>query len=235
MARRAKDASAVSLSSRIVPVLGAGRHRRAKRGACLMEYTSVIAGERFTDAPPCTDPVLAALARAVNDYIGDASRQRLAPLAARLSVLRDRGIEYEDAIVRRAVLTALPYAADQARRRLLLIALFGRDRAARGVTRGFDEQMLDLDSQLALLGAGPSVRADDVAAAAAVVASSPVDTADNLRRGAPRTIELAVATIAAHADDAAELLYRLLADCVEEAPAVTVEVTGGVPAGHSTF
>jgi hypothetical protein len=61
-------------------------HLGPEDGACLMEYTSVLAGEPFSDTPRCTDPTLAALARFVNDVTSDNGRQRLAPLAPRLAV-----------------------------------------------------------------------------------------------------------------------------------------------------
>jgi hypothetical protein len=69
-----------------LPLLGAGMHLSPEDGACLMEYTSVLAGERFSDNPRCTDPTLATLARFVNDATSDGGRQRLAPLAPRLTV-----------------------------------------------------------------------------------------------------------------------------------------------------
>ncbi len=65
-----------------IPVLGRGAHLRPEWGACLMEYVSVLAGERFSDAPRCTHPALAALARRVNDRTDDQeARSRLALLA----------------------------------------------------------------------------------------------------------------------------------------------------------
>src|SRR5881398_3642637 len=107
-----------------MPILTPGRHRRPRRGACLMEYTSLLAGERFSDSPACTDPVPAALARAVNDYTGETARQRLAPLAGDLTTARGGGEEMARRIARRAVLTALPYASGD-RRRVLVVALLG--------------------------------------------------------------------------------------------------------------
>jgi hypothetical protein len=69
-----------------LPLLSAGLHLNPEDGACLMEYTSVLAGQRFTDHPGCTDPTLATLARLVNDAISDDGRPRLAALAPRLAV-----------------------------------------------------------------------------------------------------------------------------------------------------
>ena len=51
-----------------------------------MEYVSVLAGERFSDRPSCTAPVLAWLAQRVNDAVSDDGRPELAlraPLLAR--------------------------------------------------------------------------------------------------------------------------------------------------------
>jgi hypothetical protein len=63
-----------------LPVLSAGRHRNAKRGACFMEYASYLAGERWSDRPGCTHPSLASLARLVNDLTSDGARGRLSVL-----------------------------------------------------------------------------------------------------------------------------------------------------------
>ena len=60
-----------------LPRLGAGRHRTPRRGACFMEFASYLAGERWSDHPQCTDTVLGALARAVNDLVSDGRRQEL--------------------------------------------------------------------------------------------------------------------------------------------------------------
>ena len=63
-----------------VPVLARGRHRTPRRGACFMEFASFLAGERWSDHPACTHPLLGLLARQVNDQISDAGRQQLTPL-----------------------------------------------------------------------------------------------------------------------------------------------------------
>ena len=63
-----------------LPILSAGRHRSAKRGACFMEYASYLAGERWSDRPACTHPSLASLARLVNDLTSDDARGGLSEL-----------------------------------------------------------------------------------------------------------------------------------------------------------
>jgi hypothetical protein len=71
-----------------IPVLSRGRHWTPRRGACFMEYASVLAGERWSDHPKCTHPLLAELARQVNDRISDAERQRLTRLVPSVVGLR---------------------------------------------------------------------------------------------------------------------------------------------------
>ena len=63
-----------------VPILSRGKHRSPKRGACFMEFASYLAGERWSDHPSCTHPLLAQLARQVNDSLSDGDRQQLVPL-----------------------------------------------------------------------------------------------------------------------------------------------------------
>ncbi len=72
-----------------VPVLSRGRHRSPRRGACFMEFASFLAGERWSDHPSCTHPLLAQLARQVNDSLSDGERQLLVPLIP--SVVGRRG------------------------------------------------------------------------------------------------------------------------------------------------
>ena len=67
--------------------LQAGRHQHPDDGTCLMEYVSMLAGQPFTDAPRCTEPLVAELARMVNDGIGEEARSTLISLAPRLAQL----------------------------------------------------------------------------------------------------------------------------------------------------
>ena len=66
-----------------MPVLSRGKHRSPSRGACFMEYTSVLAGEPFGDGPRCVDGELAAVLRGANDKLTDAERPLLVPLLGR--------------------------------------------------------------------------------------------------------------------------------------------------------
>jgi len=60
--------------------LSRGRHAGPGDGACAMELASALAGEPWSDHPACVHPVLAAIARAVNDGTGEAGRSTLAAL-----------------------------------------------------------------------------------------------------------------------------------------------------------
>lgn len=64
----------------MMPVLSPGSHRSPRKGACFMELASYLAGEAWSDRPGCTHPLLAALARDVNDQVSAHTRQGLAPL-----------------------------------------------------------------------------------------------------------------------------------------------------------
>lgn len=195
-----------------LPILKPGRHRRPEQGACVMELTAVLSGERFSDHPRCTDPTLAAVARAVNDYSSEAARQRLSVFAPELSTAAPAGVAAAAAIVRRCVLTAMPYSSGT-RRRVLLVALFGADRASAGRGRGFDTDMLDFDTQQALLEAEHTMRTQ-TGEASAFLQEWTSSTAEVIGRGAPRAVELAVMTVAAEAVRSDDILYSLLADCL---------------------
>lgn len=68
-------------STEFLPLLSQGKHRRPRNGACVMEYASYLAGERWSDHPACTHPLLGELARQVNDFISDEARQALVELS----------------------------------------------------------------------------------------------------------------------------------------------------------
>jgi hypothetical protein len=60
-----------------VTYLSVGTHLAPADGACLMEVVSRAAGETWSDSPTCTHPLLAHLARLVNDASSDPARQTL--------------------------------------------------------------------------------------------------------------------------------------------------------------
>ena len=76
-----------------------------------MELASYLAGERWSAHPTCTHPLLAALARDVNDHIGDASLAGLAVLAPSLIGLAGDDPRLDARIALLCAQTALPVAA----------------------------------------------------------------------------------------------------------------------------
>ena len=105
-----------------LPVLSAGKHRSAKRGACFMEYASYLAGERWSDRPSCTHPSLAALARLVNDLSEDATRSRLGILIPSVVGLNGDDPRVTIIVCSLAASAALPVAS-LSRQRALAAAL----------------------------------------------------------------------------------------------------------------
>lgn len=79
------DITAEGRSEPVPAVLGRGAHLAPDDGTCLMEAVSVAARLPWSDAPPCTHPVVAQLARLVNDATTDAGRQHLAALVPALA------------------------------------------------------------------------------------------------------------------------------------------------------
>ncbi|GAA0975129.1 hypothetical protein GCM10009555_032470 [Acrocarpospora macrocephala] len=94
-----------------VPLLGKGKHRNPRKGACFMEFASYLAGEKWSDHPSCTHPLLAGLARLVNDHTTDENRQLLAPLIPSVIGLTGDDPRIEVAIALRCATTALPVVA----------------------------------------------------------------------------------------------------------------------------
>lgn len=106
-----------------IPILSAGRHRTPRQGACFMEFASYLAGERWSDHPACTHPLLAALARDVNDLTSDASRDALMPLVHRVIGLDSADPHLPAVIGMRAVAAALPVASAERQQALAVGAL----------------------------------------------------------------------------------------------------------------
>ena len=89
-----------------LPVLSRGKHRNPSKGACFLEYTSLLAGEAFSDSPACVDRELAAVLRHANDLLSDADRPRLVPLLGRAVGLVVRAPEAADGWAARPGMTA---------------------------------------------------------------------------------------------------------------------------------
>ncbi|MFI6503269.1 hypothetical protein [Nonomuraea typhae] len=114
-----------------MPVLSRGRHRNPKRGACFMELASYLAGERWSDHPACTHPLLAALARLVNDNTGDDNRNGLAELVPSIIGLTGDDLRVDAAVALRCATTALPVAAAERQLALAVSVLAAEEMRAR--------------------------------------------------------------------------------------------------------
>lgn len=101
-----------------LPVLSRGKHRSARKGACFMEMASVLANEPWSDHPRCTHPLLAHLARMVNDHTSDANRGELAVLIPSVVGLRGGGLAWAVDVTAAVALQAIPDVPEPSQRAL---------------------------------------------------------------------------------------------------------------------
>src|SRR6478735_3769673 len=109
-----------------VPVLSRGRHRSPRKGACFMEMASFLAGERWSDHPECTHPVLATLARCVNDMLDETHRQRLVTMIPEVVGLNPHDPRVAAALVLTTARAALPVAAEE-RQNVMALAILNAE------------------------------------------------------------------------------------------------------------
>jgi hypothetical protein len=101
-----------------LPVLGRGKHRNPRKGACFMEMASVLADEPWSDAPTCTHPLLAHLARMVNDATSDAHRGDLAVLIPDVVGVRGGGLAWEVSFAAAVAAHAIRHVPEETERAL---------------------------------------------------------------------------------------------------------------------
>ena len=116
----------------LLPILSPGKHRSPRTGACFMELASLLAGERWSDHPACTHPLLAALARHVNDHTSDAGRQRLAELIPSVIGLTGEDLHIDARMALRSATMALPVVTAE-RQRVMAISVLTCDRVLAGL------------------------------------------------------------------------------------------------------
>jgi hypothetical protein len=116
----------------LVPVLSPGKHRSARQGACFMELASYLAGERWSDHPACTHPLLAALARDVNDYTSDAGRARLVKLVPSVIGLIGGDLRLDARIALVCARMALPVVA-AGRQQVMAVSVLTCERMLAGL------------------------------------------------------------------------------------------------------
>jgi hypothetical protein len=112
----------------LMPVLSRGKHRTARSGGCFMEFASYLAGESWSDHPNCTHPLLASLARMVNDCSSDYARSRLVPLIPDVIGLTSDDPRKGIMVALRSAACALPVVAAE-RQRALAVGILACERA----------------------------------------------------------------------------------------------------------
>ncbi|GLW20159.1 hypothetical protein Mame01_02020 [Microbispora amethystogenes] len=209
-----------------MPMLSRGKHRNPSKGACFMEFASYLAGERWSDHPSCTHPLLAGLARLVNDHTSDAARPRLAGLIPSVIGLTGDDPRLDARIALCAATAALPVVAHE-RQLAMAVSIFSAEHVLAEV-EGRSPRDLDPRSREALAQVPEAARwARDFGRGVRV---SP----KGFRRyAAPNTVQLAVRGIAqACVPDPDTLLRDLLAGAVEDC--WTLLRGGAEPAGPVT-
>lgn len=193
----------------LVPILSRGKHRSPKKGACFMELASFLAGERWSDHPSCTHPLLATLARDVNDHVSDGARTWLAPLVPEVIALTSSDPRVYGWIARDAALAALPVASAEKQG----VAAVGLLRCEWYLAQLDGRQSYDLTPQTqTALDHAPQAR--DWARRFAILGAGSIDRFQ--RRSAPVIVHSAVAAIAtACVPDAERRLVDLLATTIE--------------------
>ncbi|WP_245646805.1 hypothetical protein [Microtetraspora niveoalba] len=191
-----------------MPLLSRGKHRNPSKGACFMELASFLAGERWSDHPACTHPLLAGLARLVNDHTTDAARPLLAPLIPSVIGLTGDDPRIDARIALRCATSALPVVSHE---RQLALAV----------------SVLSAEHVLATLDGRPQGSVGEESARTLAKVPDAARWAYRFRRGvrvsakgfrryaAPNTVQLAVRGISeACVADPDAMLRKLLTDAI---------------------
>jgi hypothetical protein len=175
-----------------------------------MEMASYLAGERWSDRPACTHPLLGALARLVNDHTSDAGRSELVELVPSVIGLVSDDPHVDVQIMLRSATTALPVVSAE-RQRMLAVAVLAGERALDELD-GRPVGMLDERSRGAL------AQVPDATRWARRFTREMETTAKGIyRHGAPTTVRHAVVGIAdACIPDPDGMLRDLLAGAIAD-------------------
>ncbi|MGZ4638963.1 MAG: hypothetical protein ACXV2J_07870 [Actinomycetes bacterium] len=182
-----------------------------------MELASFLAGERWSDHPRCTHPLLSSLARTVNDCTSDAGRSRLAVLIPSVIGLTSDDLRVDAAIALRAARTALPVAALD-RQRVMAVAVLTADRV---LARLEGRDVLQDSSRRAL------EQAPEAAGWARQFSREIGVSPRGFRRhSAPSTVRCAVLAVAeACVPDPDVLLHDMLAGAISDTSALIGQAT----------
>jgi hypothetical protein len=199
----------------MLPVLSRGKHRSARKGACFMELASFLAGERWSDHPSCTHPLLAALARYVNDLTSDAGRPALAPLIPSVIGVTGDDPHIDVRIALRCATTALPVVSEE-RQRVLALSVLACEHML-DVLDGRPDGTLEERSR-EVLARVPLAERWARGFERRIVGGCPVSVKAFRRLAAPNTVRcacegLAQACVPATEDRLRELLASAIDDC----------------------
>jgi len=198
----------------MVPVLSPGKHRNPRKGACFMEYASLLAGERWSDHPSCTHPLLAAVARHVNDHTSDANRSDLAGLIPSVIGVTGDDPRIDATIAIRCAATAIPVVAEY-RQRALAVSLLAAQRFVANLHR---RNPSNDDAELSgRAHAGLDRAAHAARWAETFTAGHDLNPKAFRRQSAPATVRVAVIGIAEAAiPDPDRLLHELLTTVIRD-------------------
>lgn len=179
-----------------------------------MEMASFMAGERWSDHPACTHPLLADLARMVNDIVTDESRTQLVPMIPSVIGLTSDDLHVDLAIALRAAATALPMSA-VSRQHVLATAILRSERVLAELD-GLDPDVMSAASRQVL-----DEVPDAEGWARSFSSDQPISPWAYRTKVGPRILNVAVEAIAqACAPDVEQRLIDLLADTIAECEAM---------------
>jgi len=192
-----------------------------------MELASYLAGERWSDHPACTHPLLAALARDVNDYTSDAGRARLAGLVPSVIGLTGDDLHLDARIALRCAWTALPVVA-AAQQHVMAVSVLACERVLAALD-GRPDGWLGEQSRRALAQVPHAARW-----ARSYTRGIAISPGVFRKHSAPATVHTAVEGIAlACVPQPDEMLYDLLTGAIGEFAAwVRSRDAGARPAVH---
>lgn len=178
-----------------------------------MEYASLLAGEKWSDHPECTHPLLASVARQVNDHTSDDARARLVTLIPSVIGLSGDDPKIDVRIAIRCAALAIPVVAEP-RQRALAVSLL----VARQVLDELGETLTEEDNRLLDYGAGALASVPHATRWAEEFTAKHHATAKAFRkRSAPAAVRVAIVGIAeAAVPDADDRLHELLSIVIDD-------------------
>lgn len=198
-----------------LPVLSRGKHRSPSKGGCFMEFASFMAGEAWSDHPTCTHPVLASLARDVNDHLSDAGRARIVTLIPSVIGLVGDDPLIDLTVAVRSATAAMPVAAFDRQKSVAVGLLRCERELARQPIPGVVSRELRAQVRVALEHCPHAERW------ARSFTAKAWGNSHDFTRTAQQIVSLSVSGIAnACVSDADDRLRRLLERCLDDVAAL---------------